>query len=124
MSRTGAQRSPSASSPPGSTPDGTTTNNTPPRETMMKVRVLAGFVDARANFRSFVPGDVVDLPKEKAEALASSGHVEVVAQEKPGARRQTKVSKPAETKAPEPTEQAPSEAPVEHLAEEPTSADD
>lgn len=66
----------------------------------MKVRVLHGFVDARANFRSYVPGDVVDLAKDKAEALAAIGAVEVVAQEKPGSRRQTKVTHPAETKAP------------------------
>ena len=64
----------------------------------IKVRVLAGFVDARANFRSYVPGDIAELPKEKAEALAASGHVEVIAQENPAASRQTKVTKPAATK--------------------------
>jgi hypothetical protein len=65
---------------------------------MVTVRVLAGFVDARAAFRSYVPGDVVEMPTEKAEALAVSGHVEFVPVEHPAARRQTKVTRPAEVK--------------------------
>lgn len=64
----------------------------------MKVRVLYGFVDARAN-RSFVPGDVVELSKDKAESLAAIGAVEVIPAEHPATRRQKKVTKPAETKA-------------------------
>lgn len=62
------------------------------------VRVLAGFVDARAAFRSYVPGDVVEIPIAKAQALAMSGHVEFVPVEHPAARRQTKVTRPAEVK--------------------------
>jgi len=64
----------------------------------MQVRVLYGFVDARANFRSFVPGDVVELPDEKAEALLAQGAVEIVAQETPAAKRETKVTKPKAAK--------------------------
>jgi hypothetical protein len=64
----------------------------------MQIRVLYGFVDARAN-RSFVPGDVVELPKEKAEALAAIGAVEILAAQHPAARRETKSAKRAATKA-------------------------
>jgi hypothetical protein len=89
----------------------------------VKVRVLAGFVDARANFRSYVPGDVVDLPAEKAESLAMSGHVQILAQEHPATRRQTKVTKPAETKAPEPAQEPPAETQAEEPVEDTPSAD-
>jgi len=65
---------------------------------MPKVRILAAFVDAREHFRSYVPGDIVELPQEKAEALAASGHVEII-QEHPAKRRQTKVKAAPETKA-------------------------
>ena len=65
---------------------------------MVTVRVLAGFVDARAAFRSYVPGDVAELPIEKAEALAASGHVEIMQAEHPAARREKKVAAPAEEK--------------------------
>jgi hypothetical protein len=64
----------------------------------MQIRVLYGFVDARAN-RSFVPGDVVEMAKEKAEALAAIGAVEVLAAQHPAARRETKSTKRAATKA-------------------------
>jgi len=67
---------------------------------MPKVRILAAFVDAREHFRSYVPGDTAELPQEKAEALARSGHVEIIKeQEHPAKRRQTKVKAAPETKA-------------------------
>ena len=69
----------------------------------MQVRVLAGFVDVRANFRSYVPGDIADIPKDKAEALAASGHVDVIDEAPRKSGRKPKPG-PAETKVVTPSE--------------------